>query len=155
MSGTGKNSKPWTEAIAVLLADGQPHTLESVLTEGAKFVDAERATHEMRNRTGKHDEARMIEIGKRNVAHQAISGMVRFGKAEWVDGKKSLQAVASEYKSPAALATRVGVLEEKLEQALLSIEALEAFRDHVESQQGNAPAERLFEAASTSAVSSQ
>jgi hypothetical protein len=125
----GANSKPWTDAITELLSDGEWHTVEDALAAGAAQVSSARALQEMGDKqTGQPAERRM-QIGKRNVATQALTGMFRFGKVEYGDGKKTVRKSSAKSTSLGEVLTKVKALETALEDALLRVEALESERD--------------------------
>lgn len=148
----GANSKSWTDAIAALLADGEWHATEEVLTVGAAAVDTDRALQEMGSKQAQQPTERRIQVGRRNVAMQSITGMVRFGKAEFGDNRKQVRK-SGEGKSAAIgpVAARVKELELVIEDLLLRLEALESYRDVAEAKAaGEDPGTQFLAAAGLS-----
>jgi hypothetical protein len=120
------NSKPWTVAIQDLLADGEWHTVDEALTVGAAQVDDARALQEMGSKQTSQPEERRLQIGRRNVAQQAITGMLRFGKAQRTSDHKQIRQ-ANGGKSAA-----VGPVQEQVDELKTRVEVLE---DAVQSMQ--------------------
>lgn len=127
-----QKAKPWTVAIDALLSDGEWHTTEEALAAGAAEVPVERALQEMGSKQSGQPEDRRVQIGRRNVAMQAVTGMTRFGKAEFGESKKKIRKVGDKSRSLGDLATRVEELEAKLEDALGQIESMQLQLDRLD-----------------------
>jgi hypothetical protein len=125
----GQSEKAWTAAIREFLSDGQPHLMSEAEDAGIALVPLERAQQEMGSKQPTQSEEDRIKTGKRNVAKQAITGMLRFGKAETgVDdnGKKTIRWISSQSTSVGPVAHRVSDLEKKVEELSLRLEAAES-----------------------------
>ncbi len=143
----GQNAKPWTVAIDAFLADGETYLTEDALAAGAAVVPEERALQEMGDKQSAQSDERRIQIGRRNVAMQAITGMIRFGKAEYVNGKKSIRKVGNKSRSIGELASRVDILEADLSTARSQIESMQAQLDRLDSDSEGQVAGEAFLAA--------
>lgn len=145
----GASAKPWTVAIEQFLADGEWHDTEEALRIGAGAVPEERALHEMGDRQASQPTERRIKIGQRNVAQQAVTGMIRFGKAEYGEGRKKIRKVGDKSRSLGELATKVDELEQTVVRLTALVETYEGRLEFLESRAaGEVPAgEQLLAAA--------
>lgn len=147
-----KHAKPWTKAIEEFLSDGEWHTVEETRAVGIALVTEERALHEMGEKQATQSNERRIAVGKRNVAGQSISGMVRFGKAEYGDSRKKVRLVSDASSSLGVLTVRVNELTETVERLHTLVEALEAQVDFLQKKvDGEDPGEQLLASASATA----
>jgi Tfp pilus assembly major pilin PilA len=128
----GQSEKAWTEAIREFLADKQVHLESEAIAVGAAVVDDDRAKKEMGSKQSNRPQEDRIAAGKKNVAKQAITGMIRFGKAVNgvdEDGKRTIRWISQESTSVGRVADRVSELEEQVAQLLLKVDALESTVD--------------------------
>lgn len=147
----GQSAKPWTNAIAEFLADGEWHDVNEALAVGAAVVPEDRALQEMGEKQSAQSNEKRISIGRRNVAMQAVTGMIRFGKAEYGDGKKQLRKVSDKSRSIGELAVRVDELEAKLAQVLDQLDSLQSQADRLDAaSEGQTTEEKLLQAAGVS-----
>ena len=133
----GQSEKSWTEAIREFLSDGEVHLESEAIAVGAALVTEERAKKEMGSKQSTRPEADRIAAGKKNVAKQAITGMVRFAKAETgfdEDNRKTLRWISTESTAIGPVAQRVRVLEEQVEKLILTVEALQSTVDFLEKK---------------------
>lgn len=153
----GARSMPWRQAMESLLADGEVHELEDVLKVGAAEVPQERALQEMGSKQSGQTETKRVETGQRNVAMQGVTGMIRFGQAKYVNGRKQIQWIGKDSTSIGDLRTRIEALEEKVEKLLDLADSQQKELDRLEAageesvMTESSPAEGFLAAAGVSA----
>lgn len=142
----GATAKAWTAAIEQFLADGKWHDTEEALQVGAAVVPEERALHEMGDRQSSHPTERRIKIGQRNVAQQAVTGMVRFGKAGYSEGKRKIRWLGAASRSLGETAATLDDLQAKVTELTDLVETYNARLEFLEGLAAgeHTPAEKLL-----------
>lgn len=109
---------PWTTAMREHLeaSEGQWLDKEDVLAIGAALVPEDVARHEMRNRSGKLTDERLLAAGRKSKALQGLSGLNRFGKIKHSPNKKQVMYLGDDSYSLGDVGQRVEVLERTVAQ---------------------------------------
>jgi hypothetical protein len=133
----GQSEKAWTVAIREFLSDGEVHLLSEAIAVGAAAVDEERAKQEMGSKQSNRPQEDRIKAGRKNVAKQSITGMDRFGKTEFgtdAEGQRTIRSISKDSTSIGPVAERVRVLEDQVEQLVLTVEAMQSTVDFLEKK---------------------
>lgn len=152
----GARAMEWTLAIEGFLADGEWHPTADALAAGAAVVPDERALREMGDKKASAPTEERLQIGKRNVAQQGLTGLVRFGKVEYGDGRKQVRKVSDRSFSIGEfneLRARVEQLEESLESILGQLESQQTQLDRLDNDADASAAEFLQAAGVNSSTS--
>lgn len=133
--------KPWTTAMLDHLRahEGQWLSKEEVLAVGAAIVPEDVARHEMRNRSGKLTDERLISAGRKSKALQGLSGQHRFGKVEYSEDKKLVKYLGDDAFSLGDVGQRVEVLERLVEELTQLVDSQQRQLDRLDSDEQPGP----------------
>lgn len=137
----GARAMEWTLAIEAFLADGEWHATADALAAGAAVVPAERALREMGEKKANASDEERLKIGKRNVAQQGLTGLIRFAKVEYGEGRSKIRKVSDRSFSMGdfiQLQSQVAELATTLAQVVGQLDSMQTQLDRLDDDQPSA-----------------